>query len=124
MHFPQTQAFSPHPSVPANKSPKVVWQRKVYYSIRNETQFTVHSNLIERRNKLTFTSTSSYSDRLQSYIIVSSFKAHSRTERPTTIKKAIRLCYKFVRHYYCSAIQPTTVALDNSFLQSMTWRVA
>ena len=47
------------------------------------------SNLIGRRNQ-TITLTFIYSERLQSYIIVSLFRTYCRTERPITIRNSIR----------------------------------
>ena len=76
-------------------------------ALRRTNRKTI-SNLIGRRNKKSTTLTFSYFDRLQTYIIGSSFKAHCRTECPISIKNSIRYCYNIVLHYYRSARHSTT----------------
>ena len=66
------------------------------------------SNLIGRRSRQFTTLNFVYSCRLQSYIMVSSFEAQNRTERPIKIQNSIRFCFKFVLHYYRWAIQHTS----------------
>ena len=68
-----------------------------------KTNIETISNLIGRQIEQTTALSFIYSVRMQSYVIDSSFKAHCRTEQQIRIE-LIRFCYKFILHYYRSAI--------------------
>ena len=83
--------------------PIVFWYKTISLQVFNP----VPLKSIPPTNQITIL-TSTLIDWLQSYTIVSSFKANCRTKRPITNENSFRFCFKFILHHYRSAKQPTT----------------